>query len=184
MEDQKLSPERRMRETGRRLKPFCKFATAVPLFLLLLQKKKWQKENEPEGISISPQTPLNRPRKPLRFSWIFPAKTGRYEPRISSPRIPSCLSLWDMCLSEAKTERVDAALKPSQSPAATAPLTGEPKNPLPLLLGNNNNRRQWRMKGVVVGAAANKAQVQYFARSECWEPQPGQVALRSNDGEV
>jgi hypothetical protein len=40
------------------------------------------------------------------------------------------------------------------------------------------------MKGVVVGAAANKAQVQYFARSECWEPQPGQVALRSNDGEV
>ena len=33
-------------------------------------------------------------------------------------------------------------------------------------------------------AAANKAQVQYFARSECWEPQPGQVALRSNDGEV
>ena len=127
MEDQKLSPERRMRETGRRLKPFCKFATAVPLFLLLLQKKKWQKENEPEGISISPQTPLNRPGKPLRFSWIFPAKTGRYEPRISSPRIPSCLSLWDRCLSEAKTERVDAALKPSQSPAATALSAGKPR---------------------------------------------------------
>ena len=67
--------------------------------------------------------------------------------------------------------------------ALPAPLTGEPKSPLPLLLGNNN-RRQWRMKEVVVGAAANKAQVQYFARSECWEPQPGQVALRSNDGEV
>ena len=51
-------------------------------------------------------------------------------------------------------------------------------------VSNNTIRRQWRMKGVVVGAAANKAQVQYFARSEYWEPQPGQVALRSNDGEV
>ena len=51
-----------------------KLATAVQHFLLLLQKKTLAKEKEPEGISISPQTPLNRPRKPLRFSWIFPAK--------------------------------------------------------------------------------------------------------------
>ena len=51
-----------------------KFAGAVQHFLLLLQKKTLAKEKEPEGISISPQTPLNRPRKPLRFSWIFPAK--------------------------------------------------------------------------------------------------------------
>ena len=26
------------------------------------------------GISISPQTPLNRPEKPLRFFWTFPAR--------------------------------------------------------------------------------------------------------------
>ena len=42
-------------------------------FLLLLQKKTLAKEKEPEGISISPQTPLNRPEKPLRFFWTFPA---------------------------------------------------------------------------------------------------------------
>ena len=73
---------------GRRLMVFYRFAGAVSLFLLLLQKKKWQKENEPEGISISPQTPLNRPRKPLRFSWIFPAGIGRYAPRISFSAFP------------------------------------------------------------------------------------------------
>ena len=56
-----------------RLILFCKFATAIQHFLLLLQKKTLAKEKEPEGISISPQTPLNRPEKPLRFFWIFPA---------------------------------------------------------------------------------------------------------------
>ena len=50
-----------------------KFATAHQHFLLLLQKKTLAKEKEPEGISISPQTPLNRPEKPLRFFWTFPA---------------------------------------------------------------------------------------------------------------
>ncbi|MFR5761145.1 MAG: hypothetical protein ACLUFI_05730 [Oscillospiraceae bacterium] len=44
-----------------------------PAFSLLLQKKTLAKEKEPEGISISPQTPLNRPEKPLRFFWTFPA---------------------------------------------------------------------------------------------------------------
>ena len=46
-----------------------KFAGAAQHFLLLLQKKTLAKEKEPEGISISPQTPLNRPEKPLRFFW-------------------------------------------------------------------------------------------------------------------
>ena len=50
-----------------------KFAGAAQHFLLLLQKKTLAKEKEPEGISISPQTPLNRPEKPLRFFWTFPA---------------------------------------------------------------------------------------------------------------
>ena len=50
-----------------------KFATAVQHFLLLLQKKTLAKEKEPEGISISPQTPFTRPEKPLRFFWTFPA---------------------------------------------------------------------------------------------------------------
>ena len=59
--------------TVERLILHSKFAGAAQHFLLLLQKKTLAKEKEPEGISISPQTPLNRPRKPLRFSWIFPA---------------------------------------------------------------------------------------------------------------
>ena len=53
------------KKTVRRLILFYKFAGAVQHFLLLLQKKTLAKEKEPEGISISPQTPLNRPRKPL-----------------------------------------------------------------------------------------------------------------------
>ena len=61
---------------------------------------------EPGGISISPQTPLNRLGKPLRFSWIFPAKFDRYAQKIVFPYIP-CLSIWERCLSEAKTERVN-----------------------------------------------------------------------------
>ena len=42
---------------------YQKFASAVQLFLLLLQKKKLQKENEPGGISISPRSPLEPTRK-------------------------------------------------------------------------------------------------------------------------
>ena len=50
------------------LKNFCEFATALQHFLLLLQK-----ETSRGGFRFSPGVPLNRPRKPLRFSWIFPA---------------------------------------------------------------------------------------------------------------
>ena len=107
---------------------YWKLAAALQSFLLLLQKKRLGKENEPGGISISLRISLNRPRvylktpnapgqraflrcaasffleirqyscekmscatqkslaaghimsfqihprKPLRFSWIFPAK--------------------------------------------------------------------------------------------------------------
>ena len=38
--------------------------------------------------------------------------------------------------------------------------------------GNNDDRRQWRKQGGVVGAAASRTQVQNFARSGRWEPQP------------
>ena len=38
-----------------------------------------------------------------------------------------CLSLWERCLSEAKTERVHKAARPSQSPAVTALPKGEPR---------------------------------------------------------
>ena len=111
-----------------RLKPFCKSATAVQHFLLLLQKKTLAKENEPGGISISLRTSLNRPRKPLRFSWIFPAKFDGDTPRISFLRIPSRLSLWERWPSKARTERVDCDCQvPSQSPAATALPEGEPR---------------------------------------------------------
>ena len=41
----------------------------------------------------------------------------------------------------------------------------------PLDRGNNDDRRQWRKQGVVVGAAASKTQAK---RSECWVLQPGQ----------
>lgn len=53
---------------------YWKLAAALQSFLLLLQKKRLGKENEPGGISISLRTSLKRPRKPLRFSWIFPAQ--------------------------------------------------------------------------------------------------------------
>ena len=45
----------------------------------------------------------------------------------------------------------------------------------PLDRGNNDDRRQWRKQGVVVGAAASKTQVLFKARSGCWVPQPGLV---------
>ena len=38
-----------------------------------------------------------------------------------------CLSLWERCLSEAKTEGVHKAARPSQSPAVTALPEGEPR---------------------------------------------------------
>ncbi len=50
-----------------------KFATVVRHFHLLLQKKTLAKEKEPGGISMFPPDLLNRPKKPLRFSRIFPA---------------------------------------------------------------------------------------------------------------
>ena len=42
----------------------------------------------------------------------------------------------------------------------------------PLGRGNNDDRRQWRKQGVVVGAAASKTRAM---RSGCWVPQPGLV---------
>ena len=38
-----------------------------------------------------------------------------------------CLSLWERCLSEAKTERVHMGATPSQSPSVTALPRGEPR---------------------------------------------------------
>ena len=49
-------------------------------------------------------------------------------------------------------------------------LTSLPKAPLGR--GNNDDRRQWRKQGVVVGAAASKTRAM---RSGCWVPQPGLV---------
>ena len=51
---------------------YWKLAAALQSFLLLLQKKRLGKENEPGGISISPLPPLNRPVKPFGFSGLFP----------------------------------------------------------------------------------------------------------------
>ncbi len=42
----------------------------------------------------------------------------------------------------------------------------------PLDRGNNDDRRQWRKQGVVVGAAASKT---CAMRNGCWVPQPGLV---------
>ena len=46
---------------------------------------------------------------------------------------------------------------------------------------NGNDRRQWRIQGVAVGAAASKTQA---TRSGCWEPQPefasGEQMLKLN----
>ena len=37
---------------------------------------------------------------------------------------------------------------------------------------NDDDRRQWRKQGGVVGAAASKTQVPLKARCGCWVPQP------------
>ena len=77
----------------------------------------------------------------------------------------------------------------SQSASQTAPLprgaSGEEgrlyEMPRPLLdRSNNDDRRQWRKQGVVVGAAASKTQAK---RCGCWVPQPGQWHGGSRDGE-
>ena len=49
---------------------------------------------------------------------------------------------------------------------AARPAKGSPTR------GNNDDRRQWRKQGVIVGAAASKTQAK---RSGCWVPQPGLV---------
>ena len=64
--------------------------------------------------------------------------------------------------------------------AATSPDEGRPWHFVKLRLfargsptrGNNDDRRQWRKQGVIVGAAASKTQAE---RSGCWVPQPGLV---------
>ena len=46
------------------------------------KKKSKQKKNEPGGFRFPPD-PLKRPRKPLRFSWIFPAPgSGLVKPTV------------------------------------------------------------------------------------------------------
>ena len=78
----------------------------------------------------------------------------------------------------------------SQSASQTAPLprgasgeegkfSGMPKPPLDR--SNDDDRRQWRKQGIVVGAAASKTQAK---RSGCWVPQPGQWHAVRRDGEV
>ena len=52
----------------------------------------------------------------------------------------------------------------------------------PTIRGNSNNRRQWRIKGVAVGAAASKTQVLFTTRSGCWVPQPGPVTRSVTEG--
>ena len=46
---------------------------------------------------------------------------------------------------------------------------------------NDDDRRQWRKQGGVVGAAVSNTQAK---RSGCWVPQPGQWQRVSADGEV
>ena len=50
--------------------------------------------------------------------------------------------------------------------------TGEKGIPL-IMRSNDDDRRQWRKQGVVVGAAASKTRVPPKARCGCWVPQPG-----------
>ena len=45
---------------------------------------------------------------------------------------------------------------------------------------NDDDRRQWRKQGGVVGAAASKTQVPPKARCGCWVPQPGRRGAHSN----
>ena len=80
-----------------------------------------------EGISISPRTPLNRPRKPLRFSWIFPARTDRYALKFPFPASHLPLPLGEVAERSEDGEGILCPQKPSQSPAVTALPEGEPR---------------------------------------------------------
>ena len=122
---------------GIRLILFYRFATADPLFLLLLQKKKQRVRNDHDGTSRRKRRLLssvlissfpNRKRcAGLRFGarrdFDFPPdlleptkKTAsvfldlsRVDWQICAKNFfqaPTCLSLWERWLSEAKTERV------------------------------------------------------------------------------
>ena len=46
----------------------------LSLFFCFSKRKDWEKKTSPGGFRFPPRSPLNRPRKPPRFSWIFPAK--------------------------------------------------------------------------------------------------------------
>ena len=66
-------------------------------------------------------------------------------------------------------KRPQAFLKPSY------------RNEIPLTMASNDDdRRQWRKQGGVVGAAASKTQVPPKARSGCWVPQPVRSGGHSN----
>ena len=66
-------------------------------------------------------------------------------------------------------KRPQAFLKPSY------------RNEIPLIMASNDDdRRQWRKQGGVVGAAASKTRVPPKARCGCWVPQPGRRGGHSN----
>ena len=46
----------------------------LSLFFCFSKRKDWEKKTSPGDFDFPPRSPLNRPRKPPRFSWIFPAK--------------------------------------------------------------------------------------------------------------
>ena len=45
------------------------------LFFCFSKRKDWEKQTSPGGFRFPPGAPLNRPEKPLRFFWTFPAIT-------------------------------------------------------------------------------------------------------------
>ena len=65
----------------RRGETFTKVRTCIrnlqlrfSIFFCFSKRKRWQKKTSPGGFRFPSGAPLNRPEKPLRFFWTFPAK--------------------------------------------------------------------------------------------------------------
>ena len=115
---------------------------------MLLQKKKLQKENKPEGISIFPRTPLNRPEKPLRFFWTFPAKIEaaqnfqRTSVGVDANIDPAgCTGFTEIFGKFATSQRADVGIGPYRTPANSyCSANFERKAFLPQILNRNDSQ--------------------------------------------
>ena len=63
----------RFRKSCKRLICSANQRLRYSIFFCFSKRKRWQKKMSPGGFRFPPGAPLNRPEKPLRFFWTFPA---------------------------------------------------------------------------------------------------------------